>query len=65
MGRPLPIDDQAIEELKMLSPVAKEYLGHHINNCLQLVLSCSEAGNKDLIRSAVFHIVEDLKRFGG
>lgn len=64
MGQPLPIDDQAIEELKMLSPVAKEFLSHHINNGLQVALSASEARKPERIRLAVHHIAEDLKRIG-
>lgn len=64
MGRPLPIDDQAVEELKKLSPVSKEWLGHHIRNCLQIALTGAETNNKELMRATVHHVAEDLERIG-
>jgi hypothetical protein len=64
MGADYPEQDKAIEELKALSPSAKEFLSHHLRNSLGSIIIAIHTGKLDIARDSAEHIVEDLEKIG-
>ena len=64
MGADYPEQDKAIEELKALSPDAKNFLSHHLRNSLAGVLGGIETGKLDIAKVSAEHIVLDLEKIG-
>jgi hypothetical protein len=64
MGADYVGQEKGIEELKRMSPEAREFLAHHLRNSLNAVLNGIEVGRADIVREAGWHMVEDLKKIG-
>jgi hypothetical protein len=64
MGADYEGQDEAVDEVKALSPRAKELLAHHLNNSLTGIIGGLEIGDTGLAMKAAKHMVEDLRLFG-
>jgi hypothetical protein len=56
--------EDAIKEIKQLSPKAKGVISHHICNSLQAILTEAQVHGLKLSEGCVYHILEDLELFG-
>jgi hypothetical protein len=64
MGTDYEGQEGAIEEVRALSPRAKELLAHHFNNSLAGIIGGLEIGDSELAMKAAKHMIEDLRLFG-
>lgn len=73
MGAKMAGDEQALAELKALSPEAKTWLCHHLGNALNGItgpLQLIQAGHPDIKKctelalQSAWHIVDDLHLAG-
>ena len=64
MGANYEGQEADIEELSRLSPGAKKFLCHHINNALMGVIGGAETDNIEMVKKSAWHIHEDLKLAG-
>lgn len=51
-----------MKELHALSPEAKEYLCHHLNNALVGVITGIEIERYDIVKESAKHLAEDIKK---
>lgn len=64
MGVNFPHDEEAIEELKLLSSRAKAYIEHYLGSSLCAVQLAAMNGRPDHVLRAVEHIRGDFIAFG-
>ncbi len=62
MGADFPGDEEAIQEIRRLSPRALEWIHHHFGNSMTAVVGGIEIGDYDLVKKAAQHICADLKK---
>ena len=64
MGANYPGQEKAIREILLLSPTAREFLGHHIRNELTKIIGGIKVGKLQIAEDAAWHIVADLEKIG-
>ncbi|MFA6054056.1 MAG: hypothetical protein WC769_01650 [Thermodesulfovibrionales bacterium] len=64
MGADYEGQEKAIEELRALSPSAKEFLSHHLRNSLSGIITGVETGKLEIVKQSAWHIIDDLVRIG-
>lgn len=64
MGADYEGQERAIEILRELPAECREFLGHHINNSLSVVICGLQTGQLDKAEEAAWHISADLKLIG-
>jgi hypothetical protein len=62
MGANYAGEEKAIEELRALSPEAKEFLSHHLRNSLTAIIAGIESGKLEVAKQEAWHIIDDLIR---
>jgi len=60
MGADYEGQAEAIDEIRRLSPQAKQFLSHHLCNPLSVILGAARLNHPEMIPEQVDHIVEDL-----
>lgn len=62
MGADYKGQEQAIEELKAMSPEAREFLSHHLRNSLTGIITGIETNQLEIAKEQAWHIIDDLIR---
>lgn len=64
MGIRVDGEEKHIKEIRGLSPEARGVIQHHICNALQAILTEAQIHGLKLSEGCVYHILEDLEKFG-